>query len=210
MTFADRIARAELLDLDGDGANEAVTLAGTTLAVARATGERWWSAEGVHAYAAGDLFRRKRRQLVALSHASLSIFDADGRVVATYAHPGPLRHVAIAALTTRHLPKIVVTGVNDALQKTVGAGGAVSSVFMLDPKRVQGEAPPYLRNLGTGTQLWYGYLHPAAQSIERLELVDRDQDGRRDIALTTSAGTLTLDFDGKIIEAKNAQFGLVK
>ena len=164
----------------------------------------------MHAYAAGDLFRRKRRQLVALSHASLSIFDADGRVVATYAHPGPLRHVAIAALTTRHLPKIVVTGVNDALQKTVGAGGAVSSVFMLDPKRVQGEAPPYLRNLGTGTQLWYGYLHPAAQSIERLELVDRDQDGRRDIALTTSAGTLTLDFDGKIIEAKNAQFGLVK
>lgn len=209
-TFSGRVGRAEVADLDGDGANETVVLVDSALIVVRSTGERWWSVDAVTAFATGDLFRKKRRQIVALSDSRLSIFDADGRLVATYAHPGRLRHVAIAARTSRHAPRIIVTGVNEALYATVNLRGNLSSVFMLDPKNVRGEAPPYLGNLGAGSQLWYGYLHPATEPIERLEIVDHDNDGRRDIALSTTNGALYLDFDGRIIEAKNAQFGLVK
>jgi hypothetical protein len=209
-TFAGRVARAEVVDLDGDRANEVVAMVDRKLIVVRPNGEQWWTVEAVTTFAAGDLFRKNRRQIVVLSGSRLSIFDAGGAVVATYAHPGPLQDVVITRLTSQHLPKIVVTGVNDELQQTVNVRGNLSSVFMLDPKKVQGEAPPYLRNLGAGTQLWYGYIHPAAQSIERLEIVDRDNDGRRDIAITTSTGTLSLDFAGRTIEAKNAQFVIVK
>ncbi|HYC93131.1 MAG TPA: hypothetical protein VEO54_28255 [Thermoanaerobaculia bacterium] len=198
-TFASRVTRTELADLDGDGANEVVAAAGGALLVFRPAGERWWSADRIDAFEIGELYRRGRRQIVALSGTSLSVFDADGRLLSAYAHAGPLRHLAIAAPTARHKPKILVTAVNETLHDTLHLRGALSTLFMLDPKDVR-----------TGTQLWYGYVHPAAQSIERLEILDRDNDGRRDIALTTSTGTLHLDFDGRIIKAKNAQFGLVK
>src|SRR5688572_32475949 len=54
--------------------------------------------------------------------------------------------------------------------------------------------------LPAGTQLWYGTVLPSPQTIDRLEIVDHDNDGRRDIAISTSTGhTFHLDFDGRII-----------
>jgi hypothetical protein len=190
-TFESRVTRTELADLDGDGANEVVAAAGGALFVFRPAGERWWSAEAVTAFEIGDFYRRERRQIATLSGPLLSVFDADGRLLSVYSHPGPLRHL--------DKPKIIVTAVNETLHETLHLRGPLSTVFMLDPK-----------DLRTGTPFWYGYVHPAGQSIERLEIVDRDNDGHRDIALITSSGTIHLDFDGRIIEAKNAQFGLVK
>jgi hypothetical protein len=79
---------------------------------------------------------------------------------------------------------------------------------MLNPKHVGGEAPPYNGKLHFGSQLWYGcVLSP--QKIEGLEIIDHDNDGNRDIALSTTSGRIYLDFDGKVIDARHAQFELV-
>lgn len=227
-TVSGAIATAEVADLDGDGANEVVAAVDGRLTVLRPTGELWWTADtnvpGNYAgagaltlrkFVTGDLYRKKRRQIVALSDdasgapwSRVSLFDVDGSVIGGYFHPGRLQDVAIAAPTALHHPKIVVTGVNAALHETLSMCGRCSSVFLLDPKDVGGEAPPYHGKLGFGTQLWYGYVQ--SPSIERLEIVDRDADGKRDISLALPNGRLSLDFTGKIIEAKNAQFGLVK
>jgi hypothetical protein len=222
------VAEARVADLDGDRANEVVASVDGKLAVLRPTGQAWWTGDTdtPHNYAGaghlvvskfviGDLYRKRRRQIVALSmdetgapSSRLSIFDGDGSVLGGYFHPGRLLDVAIGRATSHHAPKIIVTGVTDALDATVTFCGKCSSVFLLDPKDVEGEAPPYRGKLGFGTQVWYGYLQ--ASSIERLEIIDRNNDGKRDIFIAVPNGGVSLDFDGKIIEAKNAPFGLVK
>lgn len=222
------VARAEVADLDGDGANEVVAAVDGKLTVLHRDGEPWWTADTnapgnydgtgtliLSKFVIGDLFRKKRHQIVALSvdesgapSSRVSLFDVDGTLIGAYFHPGRLQDVAIAAPTSRHAPKIVVTGVNAALHETLSVCGRCNSVFLLDPKKVEGEAPPYRGKLGSGTQVWYGYVQ--APSIERLEIVDRDNDGKRDISLALPNGRLSLDFQGRIIEARNAQFGLVK
>ena len=222
------LANVAVADLDGDRANEVIVAIDGRLAVLRSNGELWWTSDTtapanyaqagplrLTKFVVGDLYRKKRRQIVALSADSsgasssrVTLFDGDGSIIGAYFHPGRLLDVAIAAPTSRHAPKIVVIAENAALHDTVSLCRRCSSVFVLDPKRIEGEAPPYRGKLGFGTQLWYGYLHDSA--IERLEIVDRDHDGKRDISLALTNGRLSLDFEGRIIEAKNAAFGLVK
>ena len=70
---------------------------------------------------------------------------------------------------------------------------------MLDPAKVAGEAPPYLGPSGRGTQLWYGLVLPAKQTIDRVEVVDR-QNGANDIAVSMSSRiVLHLDFGGQLV-----------
>lgn len=222
------IATATVADLDGDGSNEVVILLDGTLAVFRPNGELWWTKDTsapdnydttgsprISKFVVGPLYRKDRQQIVALSVDSrgapssrVVVFDGDGSVIGAYFHPGRLLDAAIARPTSHHKHKIVVTAENVALQDTVTLCRPCSSVFVLDPRRVEGEAPPYRGKLGFGTQLWYGYLQHSA--IDRLEIVDCDRDGKRDISLALSNGRLSVDFDGRIIEAKNASFGLVK
>lgn len=226
-TLDGPITLAEAADLDGDQYNEAIAAVGSMLVVYRPTGEAWWSTDTnvpvnydtgaamrVTRFVTGDLFRKKRRQIIALSvdengapASRLSVVDPDGTARSGYFHPGRLLDVTVAAETARHAPKIIAIGVNDALHQTLNLRGRLGSVFMLDPKKVSGEAPPYRGKLRSGTQLWYGYVE--APSIERLEIMDRDNDGNRDIALATASGRVHVDFAGRIIEAQ-VPFGLVK
>ncbi|HUR79316.1 MAG TPA: caspase family protein [Thermoanaerobaculia bacterium] len=223
-----RIAEATVADLDGDGANEVVLSADGKLAVLHPDGKLWWSKDlrvpdnYAHAgqlrltkFIVGDLFRKKRQQIVALSaddsgapSSRVSVFDGDGTDIGGYFHPGRLLDAAIARPTSRHAPKIIVTAENPQLHDLVSACGKCSGVFLLDPKKVQGEAPPYHGKLKSGSQVWYGYV--LAPRIERLEIADRDRDGHSDICLEIPNGSVAVDFAGTIIEAKNAQFGLVK
>lgn len=217
-----RVDHAVVADLDGDGRNEVVAGAGELFAF-NADGKLLWSRGGgngvtVHRFVAGRIFRGKDHQIVALSAGGqrgapslLSIFDGAGRLLSTYSHPGPLRDVQIAALTARHAPKIIVTGANDRLQSVLHVKGSAGSVFMLDPRDVRGEAPPYRGNLGTGTQLWYGAIVPGGLTIDRLTITDRNNDGQRDLTLHTSAGdTFYLDFEGQLIgRAPGVHFELI-
>lgn len=223
-----RITKAAVADLDGDGVNEIVAAAGSALAAFSASGQPLWTADTnappnydavngpltIRTFTIGNLFRHGTLQVVAVSDdgrdvvSRLTIYDSDGSFHAGYWHPGRLQQVVIGTRTARTAPKIVVTGVNRDLHSVISARGTVSTVFMLNPKQVGGEAPPYRGKLHFGSQLWYGcVLSP--QKIERLEIIDHDNDGNRDIALSTTSGRIYLDFDGKMLEARNAQFELV-
>jgi hypothetical protein len=226
------VSHTEVVDLDGDGTNEVVAGIGRggedsgRIVVFDAAGNPAWSADtnapatgdsvrmSVKTFTTGDLFRKGTRQIVALSvgeevssPSRLTVFAKDGKQLASYRHPGGLQDVVIATLTARTAPRIIVTAVNTTLNPILGVDGPVGTIFMLDPKSIRGEAP----------QLWYGTVLPSPQTIDRLEIVDHDNDGRRDIAITTSTGhTFHLDFDGRIIAtshpegaAIDAHFGLI-
>jgi Caspase domain len=226
------VAHTEVVDLDGDGANEVVAGVGRggedsgKIIVFDAAGKLAWSADtnapstgdsiplSVKTFTTGDLFRKGTRQIVALSIGEevsspslLTVFAKDGKQLASYRHPGALQDVVIATLTARTAPRIIATAVNTTLNPVLGVDGPVATIFMLDPKTIRGDATP----------LWYGTVLPSSQTIDRLEIVDHDNDGRRDIAITTSTGhTFHLDFDGRIIATSHpegstvdAHFGLI-
>ena len=198
------IALAEAADLDGDGTNEVILAADTSIIVFDITGEQVWTADErmqVRTFVTGDVFRKKRRQVVALSvdergsRSRLCIFDHEGTRLSTYLHPGLLQDVAIDQLTSHHPPRIIVTAVNQDLEPILKVRGSVGSVFMLDPKKVR-----------SGSQLWYGAVLPPTQIIQRLEIIDHNNDGKRDICVTTSSGRIYLNFDGQVMKADGAQF----
>jgi hypothetical protein len=223
-----RITKAAVADLDGDGVNEVIAAAGGSLTAFTASGERLWiedtnappNYDGVsgpltiRTFTIGNLFRNGTQQIVAVSDdggdvvSRLTIYDSDGRFRSGYWHPGRLQQVVIGTRTARTAPKIVATGVNRDLHSVISARGIVSTVFMLNPRQVSGEAPPYRGKLHFGSQLWYGCVL-APQRIESVEIIDHDNDGNRDIALSTTSGKIYLDFDGKVIDARHAQFELV-
>jgi hypothetical protein len=224
------IAHVEIADLNGDGANEVIAGIGVggedsgKIIVLNAAGDRLWATDtnpaatedttrvSVKTFTIGDLFRKGTRQIVALSNGTdaaspsrLTVLSNEGKVLSTYRHPGALQDVIIATLTARHAPRIFVTAVNTTLNSILGVDEPVATILSLDPK-----------NIRSGTQLWYGTVLPAAQTIDKIEIVDHDNDSQRDIAIVTSTGsTFHLDFDGRIIGtshpegAARAHFGLV-
>jgi hypothetical protein len=201
------VVHTEIADLDGDGAREVVAMVDGKLAILDAKGDLWWTADAntpgnfdgaglltISKFAIGELYKKGRQQIVTLSsdtnrRSRVSTFDADGTPLGVFPHQGRLQDLAIGAPTWRHDRKIVVTGENDLRR---------SCVFLLDPKKVE----------GTDTQVWYGYVQAA--SIDGMEIVDRNHDDKRDISLSVPKGHLSLDFEGRTIEAKNAQFVIVK
>jgi hypothetical protein len=221
------IVQAAIADLEGDGQKEVVAAAGGKIFVFGATGAELWSADTnapanyadagpmtVRTFTIGRLSHKRQQQIVALSsddegHASrLSILGNSG-LTGGYWHPGPLQHVAIGARTTHHAPKIIVTGINRDLRSLLHVKGAVASVFLLDPKKVSGEAPPYHGKLGSGSQVWYGYVLPATQTIKALDVVSVDSGGKRDISLSTTHGHILLDFEGKTLDSRHAHVSLI-
>ena len=180
------VLRAETADLDGDGPQEVVTGLRDRIVVLDSEGHRLWSAATgmtLRTFKTADLFRKHRRELVALwfdehSAASrLSIHDNDGRLLSAYDDPGPLEYLAIDRPTTRHAPKIIVAGGNHVF------------LFHRD-----------------GTRLWHGMITPLSETIERLQVVDYDNDAQRDIAVSTKSGnTFYLDFEGELLERRSAK-----
>ncbi len=180
--------------------------------------------------AAGDLFGSGQQQIVSLSQDSqgfypsrLCIFDSDGRLRSSYWHPGHLHRLAFGSETPGDAKRIFVSGVNNDLRSAFQAGGNVPVVFMLDPHSVGGEAPPYAGRSGRGTELWYGLLVPSVVSppgleISRLEVLDRDRDGRNEINIwSNKSHILYLGFNGRLIESSlgdgaqgTVQYGLVE
>ena len=193
------IARAEAADLDGDGANEVVAATGRAIEVFGPDGERLWSAPApeLRTFITADLFRKRRRQLLALTPTRLSIFDADGTLLSSYTHPGQLLHLVVDRATSHHSPRIVVTAENHRLD-ALNVQGNVGSVVVLNPKKVR-----------HGAQLWQGAVLPASP-IAALQTLDYDNDGHRDIAVKTAKGMVVLTFDGRIIKADGAQFVLLR
>lgn len=223
-----RISKAEVSDLDGDGMNEVVVGIGNRgddtgkILAFDHGGEPLWTAnttseynyDGGHGerltvetFVLGDLFRQGRQQIVALSvdadgwyQSRLTIWDSDGRLLSSYWHPGHLHKVAIGSKTPQHPRRIVVGAVNNDLRGAFGAEHSIGALFCLDPREIHGEAPPYFGRVGRGPYLWYGVFLPESQSVQRLDLLDRNRDGEAEISVWTSTGhVFYLSFEGEVI-----------
>jgi Caspase domain len=199
--LAAPVLHAEALDIENDGPHEVVAGTANGIAAFDADGKRLWTVRDagrmtLRAFRAGHLLRKRSYAIAALwvdewtSASCLTIYDATGHRVSTLAHAGHLQQLAIDRPTPHFGWKIVVTGVDRA--------GAC--VLLLNPKSIQ-------------KPLWYGNLTPDSETIERLDIVDYDQDDHRDIALTTSRrARLFVDFKGKVIgrEGPPVGFALLK
>lgn len=195
----DKSARAAIqLNIDGDARNmplsqcwpnQDVRIRATKSAVRGfdADGKQVWEVrdgESLRDFTTGDLFRDHRQEAVTLwtgDESRLAIYSAEGERLSYCDLPDELDHVVIGRPTKHYAPRIVVAG--------------KAKVMAFDPKKVS-----------RGKPLWIGTITPRRQSVERVEIVDTDGDGKDDISIKTENGTLLLDFKGKVI-AKHAKRG---
>ncbi|HEX7807750.1 MAG TPA: caspase family protein [Thermoanaerobaculia bacterium] len=224
------IARAELVDLDGDARKEVVIgVTGTGADVGKIIvfepgGKVRWSRDTnapvnynsprsgrmtIMTFACGDLFRTGTREIVALTldaqgwfPSRLVVFDRHGEMLSSYWHPGHLHFVLIAAPSSSAAPRIIVGGVNNSLRSYLNESSYVNVLFVLDPKNIAGEAPPFGGQAGIGTHLWYAAIVPSENQLTRLEVVDRDQDGVNEISIWCStANVFYVTFEGELVSA---------
>lgn len=176
------IVRAELLDLHRDRSAEVVAGAGNRIVVLdRERRQQWSVAQGtaLHAFAVAPEYRKRPQLIVALFDDAAIIYSTDGGLHSTYDHPG-LRHIVIDRPTNLHAPKIALADAN--------------TVVLLDSKK-----------FARGTEVWAGDVTPSSERIVKLDVVDYDGNGRREIRVTTaSGGALFLDFEGRLIAAREA------
>jgi hypothetical protein len=183
-TLDGRITGAEVADIDVDGTNEILAVIGSRITAIDALEDELWIVDTktpIRRFLVERLFSEKRKQqLVAISDSTFSIIDHDGTLLDTYPYPYRLLHVSIDQLTSRHDRKIIVTA----------EGGRV---FMVDPDRKP------------KAEVWSGLV---SAPVTKLDVLDFNNDTQRDIELTTAKGRVYLDFDGKVIRTKGAQFEL--
>ncbi len=176
---AGPVIHAAAVDLDADGQKEVVAGVRGGLVAFDAQGTKLWSfAEDGHVlrtFVIGQWYRERTHQVVALwmderSAASrLSIVGPDGHPTATYNHDGRLLHVAVGRATARHAPKVVVS--------------SAGSVLVLHPKHLAID--------------WRRIIDPPSETIAQLTITDHENDGTREISVTTASGEiLLLDFKG--------------
>ncbi len=154
-----------------------------------------------------NLFSSKNKQIVSYfidSHgwyqSCLCVIDASGSLLGLYWHPGHIHHVKIGSQNNEFPKSIIVGAINNDLRRRYTGSGHVYSVFLLDPKNIKGEAPPYYGKIGKGSQKWYGVLLPKNEGIHRLDILDFNKDGKNEICVWTSKGHIFyLDFRARLV-----------
>ena len=130
----------------------------------------------LRAFTVGDLFEKHTSQIVALwndAHGTrLTVLEKDVSERSSLEYAGQLLSVAIGRPTNMHAPKIVA---------------ATSNVLLLF----------HAKKLNP---VWHRVLRPAV--INDLRILDGDHDNRRDIAVTTTSGTIWFTFDGKVLRQR--------
>ena len=185
--FRERVVHAEVTDLDADAFCEVVIGLRNRLTALDRDGHPLWSKGGdamtLRSFTTGDLFRKHTNQIVALWSderiSRLTVIDSAGEELSYYEQDGALQHVAVGRRTNMHAPKIAVTIAN--------------SLFLLDPKK-----------LATGAPLWRQMLVSPGDTIKKLQILDADNDLRRDIVVSTKNGTTLFDFEGVILRQRHA------
>ena len=222
------IKKAEVVDLTGDGSREVlVGVAGPgrdtgKLLVFDCKGDAVWSFDtsapviyqGAHsdrltvvAFAAADLYSNGRRQIVTLSHNAhgwypcrLCILDSDGRLIASYWHPGHLHHLAIGSPSPADPPRLLLAGVSNDLGPYFPDSRYIPVILQLDPARVGGQAPPYWGDSEPGPHEWYTVVQPTSMQVTELQILDRDGDSINEISVWTDHNLeLNLDFAGNVV-----------
>lgn len=190
-----RIGLWEIADLNADDTNEAIVSAGNKIFAFDYNGEEIWSADTelpVRTFVTGDLLPGKSRQVVALSvekkgrESRLTILDDEGVELKRHHEPGELMHLALDRPNTSHWLRIIVTAVNRRAVR-----GNRAKVFWFHPKR--------------GVE-WHGFVQ--ADTIQSLKITDIDDNGTREICVSTPKGRSCFDFKGQNLGPDYVPFGL--
>lgn len=226
--FSGDICNAAVADLDGDGRQEVIVGiggraidAGQLIAFDKDGDRKWQFQPDARFHYPGGRSGRltagffallpeagggRGRGVVAAYRDSQDwyqscLFTLDGRLRETgrYWHPGHLHHVIVDAPSPQARSKIVASGVNNDLSPQFPGEGYIPCMFMLDPERVAGEAPPRHGDGSKGSEEWYGVILPKNEIITRLEVVDRSGDHRNEICAWTVHGHIFyVGFDGAL------------
>jgi hypothetical protein len=227
-----RIAQAEIADLNGDGSQEVVVGVSSGgqdtgwVVCLNCRGKILWKFNtyalspygpysgrmDVRKLAIADLFRDHNRQVIALSIDSqawlpsrLTVLDPEGNLLGSYWHPGHLEHVEVGSASATAPEQIVVGGLNNNLRGVFVGDDYVDSIFLLDPRNIRGQAPPYVPGSEPGSQLWYRtivpqdpqLLPPKLLRLNSIQILDADHDGHREISVRLTEGhSVTFDFSG--------------
>ncbi|MGZ8788179.1 MAG: caspase family protein [Thermoanaerobaculia bacterium] len=170
-------------DLDADGHQEVVVATPKRLVTLDWEGKLIWTADEamtLRILVVGDLQGKATRQVLALwndersSTSRLVVHDGAGQRLAAYDHPTPLDRVAIYRPNKTYDPRIIAVG--------------MAEIFLFNAKK-----------LGSGKPAW---RRPVPKTIEALEFVDYDRDGRKDIAIRTSNGRIHFTVKGQLLESR--------
>jgi uncharacterized caspase-like protein len=201
-TLAADIVDAQISDLDLDKVNDVVVGSGNDLIAFDAIGDALWTvhtAAPVRKLVIQNLYGVKHgRHVVALSgddeRSHLTLVDKDGTELAIHSYPGRLVDVLIDRQAATHDPKILAVARDHA--------GAIGLFAVKAPKLR--EPLPVTGTLGAGSELWHGTVSPPTQRLDRLQVIDYDNDSKRDIALhTATGGTIYLNFEGHVLKRAN-------
>jgi hypothetical protein len=177
----EAVAHVQALDLDADGRSEVIFTTRHAVEVVDDNGKPLWSVREpmtLTGLTTGDLFRQHANELVALwydDHAAashLTVYDPAGIRLGGFDHDRRFTHVTIGRPNNRSAPRVVAT--------------AGDRLFVFDPKK-----------LARGKLLWSGRVTGV---ITAINLIDVDDDQRKDIVLATAGGAkIAVDFAGRAL-----------
>lgn len=174
-TLDGPIIQVEQADLDDDGCQEVIAAVGDAIRVFSGDGQDRWVRR---TKAPIRKFVIGGEQIAALSRTHLTILDATGER-RDCAPAGMLHEVVFDRPTARHARRVIVAGTHD--YKVLLA--------RVEPK--------------TCATAWLREVVPSHQFVEKLEAGDADNDARRDVTLTTTRGSVTVNFDGEVVTSKD-------
>jgi Caspase domain len=191
------IVQATVVDLDGDTDTEVIVAVRDRLIAYDADGEELWSTDAgagmpIHQFITGELFGKGEHSVIALAAADgrsrIAVIGPDGVERFADTVDGNVQQIVVDRPTARYAHRIIFTAVTK-VKSLLDVQDAVTSVFVMDRR---------------GKQLWQGAVLPAS-GID-LDVIDFDNDGKRDIALRMPKGRIFLSFDGVVLQSQNAQF----
>ncbi|HJQ40032.1 MAG TPA: caspase family protein [Thermoanaerobaculia bacterium] len=177
--FGEPVIHAEVADLDADAFSETVVGLRSRIIVFDRDGKELWRRSGepmtLATFTTGDLYEKHTNEIVALWNGSstsrLAIFDSDGNERAKE-YPALLRYIAIGRPTNMHAPKIAVATDTDLL--------------LLHAKKL--------------TPQWRKAIRVSSDAIRELQILDLNQDSRRELVASTARGPVGVTFEGKMLE----------
>lgn len=113
---------------------------------------------------------------VAVLHYRDSVFTE----IKNYWNPGYLLKLYIEDINGDDFPDIICTGVNNDLKRVreFKVGGNLFAIFLLDGRTIYGQAPPYLGQEQSGSEVWYRYITTTGD-IDFSEIADVTFLGKR-------------------------------